>query len=91
MVHRGDMPLFRKDRKAAEKRTSIKDYYELKEVLGTGAFSKVCPSLALLIQLSSVDVVLLNLLLWHQVHEVGLFLNFKYVKSTMMSIQSLGV
>ncbi|KAL3982886.1 Calcium/calmodulin-dependent protein kinase type 1 [Acanthocheilonema viteae] len=35
------MPLFRKDKKGSEKQFSIRDYYEFKDVLGTGAFSKV--------------------------------------------------
>ncbi|OZC09112.1 hypothetical protein X798_03859 [Onchocerca flexuosa] len=34
------MPLFRKDKKGSEERLSIYDYYEFKDVLGTGAFSK---------------------------------------------------
>ncbi|EJD76692.1 calcium/calmodulin-dependent protein kinase type 1 [Loa loa] len=35
------MPLFRKDRKESEEQFSIRDLYEFKDILGTGAFSKV--------------------------------------------------
>ncbi|CAG9538833.1 unnamed protein product [Cercopithifilaria johnstoni] len=35
------MPLFRKDKKKSEERFNIRDYYEFKDILGTGAFSKV--------------------------------------------------
>uniref|UniRef100_A0A0R3S6H6 Protein kinase domain-containing protein n=1 Tax=Elaeophora elaphi TaxID=1147741 RepID=A0A0R3S6H6_9BILA len=35
------MPLFRKDKKGSEEQFNIRDYYEFKDVLGTGAFSKV--------------------------------------------------